>query len=153
MNVTLELLAILWLLGAGLLVLVVVVSWFRIGRLRDTLDEIRKLLIEAQGVNLLHEVKQLRVDVEGQMKDFARRLEPLEQERVAARAEFIDTNRRVLAAMDALRLEWQQQRESTVTAVAAEARALFAADVRHLVRDEFYKVREKAGGDPKEPKG
>ena len=90
-----------------------------------------------------------------ELRGLARPARSCQTKRQANRAEFLDTNRRVLKAMDALRVEWQQQREAFVNAVAAEVRAVFTADVRRLVREEIFRVREneKAGGDPQGSEG
>ena len=136
---------VLWLLGAGLLLVVVIVLWNRIGKLRDTLDSIRSLLLEAQGVNLLGEIQHLRADLRRDIEETERRLKPLEEAYVSERAEFLSTNQRVLRAMDALRMEWQQQREALITSVTAEARAVHDIDVRRIVRDEFFKLQKQEG--------
>jgi hypothetical protein len=62
------------------------------------------------------------------------------------RKQFFDINSRVLAAIDELPREWQQQHQPIVQAVAADVRALINADVRRIVLDELHKLNEGRKG-------
>jgi hypothetical protein len=140
MIITLELLLVLWILGAALTVMSVLFSWHRVSKLHDQIVEVRHLVKGAQGASLLAELRKLQGEVKSENSLTDERLKRVENYQSDERKDFVETNRRLLAAMDSLHTEWQQQRDSLAQKIAIEARALFAADVRHLVREEYHKT-------------
>ena len=135
------LLALIFLLGALLLVSVLVM-WNRVGRIRAdivaTLLQFQTLLMKSQGVNLAETLESVRAE----MKHMDDRLSELEQERLKGRRELMDTNERVLTAMQKLRDDFRLQRDDIVATVSAEVQAGNEAHIRRVTRDEFYKLKK-----------
>jgi hypothetical protein len=128
----------------------VLLLWSRIGKVRDTLgfhlgtirgmvDDINKLLSNTKGVALATEIRELREEL-SRMND---RLIPLEQERNLGRREMMDTNQKVLEAMNALREEWHLQQGELANRVVAEVMKQSEAQIRHITRDEVYRLRSE----------
>jgi polyhydroxyalkanoate synthesis regulator phasin len=135
-------------MSLALTLIAVLMLWWRIGKVRDTIsfhlatirgmvDDVNKLLASTQGVALSTEIHELR----GEIRSLHSRLLPLEQERSHFRRETIETNQKVLDAMNALREEWQLQHGELANRVVAEVMKQSEAQIRRIARDEVYRLR------------
>lgn len=124
----------------GLLLISVLVLWSRIGSLRESLGKIQTLLLQSQGVVLANEVTALRRGHE----ELHSRIRSIEDHHSANRRELIDTNAKVLAAMNALREDWQAQQAEMANRVVAEVLRQVDMQARRVARDEYHKLASGA---------
>lgn len=143
-----EVLLVLWLLGAGALVTHVITVWWRFSKLYDVFNQINDLLHKSQGVKLAEEITKLRDEVRSDIAAADRRLRIVEETGSVERSAFLDVNHNLLRAIDGLRTEWSDHRASLAVQVAADVRSSVEAISRSTAREETHKILDARSGAP-----
>lgn len=132
--------------GALSTVVLALFNWSRIGRLRDALGDLKEMLQRSQPVELDEAIR----EVEGKVIALTERVEKIEEGHRAERRQFADIGDQLIRRMDALQEGWDVKGREMVLEVAAQIRNVYEADVRRIVRHEFFATKERADRQDKE---